>query len=173
MAVPEKVEDAMNKQIVAELYSAYLYMSMSANFERQGFKGMANWMRMQAYEEFTHADKFYNHIIERGGRVELGQIDKPPSEWATPLDAFEAALKHEQLVTSLIHAIVDVAETEKDHASRSLLQWFVDEQVEEEANAEDNVNKTKMMKDALFMLDKEMAARQFVPPAAEGGEQDG
>lgn len=153
------------------MYSSYLYLSMSANFESSNLSGFANWMKVQAQEEMVHAMKFYGHIIERGGKVILDKINKPPVEWKIPLKAFEDAYAHEQIVTKLIHNLVDIAAKEKDHASTSMLQWFVDEQVEEEASADEIVQKLKLMKDApggLFMLDQELAKRVFVAPPVNG-----
>ncbi len=168
--ISQKLQDAVNEQINAELYSAYLYLSMSACFEVQGLPGFANWMKIQTQEEIAHAMKFYAYVIERMGRVELKAIDGPPLEWKTPLEAFEAALAHEQKVTGLINKLIDLAIEENDHAARGFLQWFVDEQVEEEASADSIVQKIKLAANApgaLFMLDKEMAGRVFNPPAKE------
>jgi len=163
----ETMLDAMNRQINAELYSAYLYQSMSANFEALGLKGFASWMTVQAQEELTHAMRFYNYVVERGGRVVLDAIEKPQAEWASALDAFKATYEHEQKVTSLINNLVELAAREKDYASNSMLQWFVDEQVEEEASADEILQKLKLIgedKSALFMLDKELGARVFTQP---------
>jgi len=169
MAIPKKVEQAINKQINAELYSAYLYLSMQSYFDSINLAGFANWMRIQAMEEFSHADKFYHHVNERGGRAIMEAIDKPETQWKSPLDAFEAVYAHEQKVTALINGIAEIAENEKDRASLGMLQWFIDEQVEEEASADAIVQKLKLAKDspeAIFMIDKELAARVFVPPTA-------
>lgn len=167
--IKKNIQKALNKQINAELYSAYLYLSMSAYFQSINLAGFANWMRVQALEEMTHADKFYNFIVERGGRVELEAIEAPPKEWASPLAVFENAYKHEQKVTSMINDLVDLAIKEKDHASNIFLQWFVTEQVEEEASADEVVQKLKLAGDkgsGLFMLDGELSKRVFTPPAA-------
>lgn len=172
--INKRVEDALNKQINSELYSAYLYMSMSANFESANLKGFANWMRVQIQEEMVHVRKFYDYILQRGGKVVMAAIDGPPAGWAAPLKVFEDALKHEQLVTSRINALVTLASAEKDHATFNFLQWFVTEQVEEEASFNDVLQRLRIIgKDggALFMLDKELAARVFVPPAATAGAQ--
>ena len=162
----KKMEDAINKQINAEIWSSYLYLSMSAYFEHQNLSGMANWMKVQAQEELTHAMKFFHYINERGGRVLLSAIDKTETEWDCPQSAFEDALAHEQKVTAMIDNLMDIAIAEKDHASRSMLTWFVDEQVEEEANATAIIEQLKMIgKDrgpGLMMLDRELAARVFV-----------
>ncbi|MFA6450124.1 MAG: ferritin [bacterium] len=163
--IGKKMQDAINKQINAETYSAYLYMSMSAYFESIGLKGFAHWMHMQAKEELIHALKFFMYINTTGGRVTLTAIAAPEKEWASPLAAFKAAYAHEVLVTSMIHALVDLAIKEKDHAANSLLQWYVAEQIEEEENASEIVNKLNFIgKDAsaLYMLDRELATR--MPP---------
>jgi ferritin len=170
-----KVEKAINEQILAETYSAYLYLSMAAYFESKGLRGMASWMKCQAQEELTHAMKFFNFVGERGGRVVLGAIEAPPGEWESPLAVFESALGHERKVTALINDLVDLAIAEKDHASRSLLEWFVDEQVEEEATAGGIVDQLKLIGEGgqgLLMLDRELGARSFAypPPALGGGE---
>ena len=167
----KKMEKALNEQVNAELYSAYLYLSMEAYFQAQNLSGFANWMRVQTQEEVAHAMKIYDFIIERGGRAVLKAIEGPQTEWDGPLAVFEAVCEHEQKVTGLINNLVDLAISEKDHATNSFLQWFVNEQVEEEASADDNVQKLKMMKDApggMFMLDRELAQRVFTPPASKG-----
>ncbi|MBU0614584.1 MAG: ferritin [Nanoarchaeota archaeon] len=172
--IKKKVLDAINKQINAELYSSYLYLSMAAYFEEENVPGMANWMRVQSKEETTHGMKLYDFVIERGGRVVLDAIDKPPVEWKSPLDVFEQSLAHEVKVTAMIGALLDLAVAEKDHATASMLQWFVDEQVEEEANAEKIVKNLKLAGDvagALFMIDKELAARTFVDETAGGAAE--
>lgn len=160
--ISAKLQDAFNKQINAELYSSYLYFSMSSYFLSKNLKGMAHWMRIQAQEEMLHSLKFFDFVNNRGGRSVMEAIDKPPVEWASPLDVFEDAYKHEQKVTRLINDLVDLAIAEKDHAANSFLQWFVDEQVEEEANADEIVQNLKMIGDnaqGLFLIDKELAAR--------------
>jgi ferritin len=167
----ERMKDALNGQINAEMYSSYLYLSMSAYFESTGLSGFANWMRAQAQEELMHAMKFYDYVNERGGRVTLGPIEAPPSEWESTLATFEATYGHEQKVTGLINDLVNLAIEEKNHATNTFLQWFVTEQVEEEASAGEIVNKLKLMGDApggLFMLDRELGARVFTMPATAG-----
>ena len=157
------VQEAMNEQINAELYSAYLYLSMAADFEAANLRGMAHWMQLQAKEEVGHALKFFKHIFERGGRVTLTAIAAPPAKWESAQAAFEAAYKHECHVTSLINELVDLAGAENDHASAVFLQWFVNEQVEEEANASEIFHQLKMVGDSkqgLFMLDRHLAQRQ-------------
>lgn len=163
----QKIQDAFNKQINAELYSSYLYVSMSAYFEAINLKGMANWMRVQAQEEMVHAMKFYNFINERSGRVLLATIEGPDTEWASPLAAFEYTYEHECKVTSLINALVDLSIKESDHAANAFLQWFVNEQVEEEASADEVVGKLKLGGDhasVLFMIDQELGQRAFALP---------
>jgi ferritin len=169
--IGKKLQDALNKQLNAELYSSYLYLSMAAYFERINLRGFANWMRVQVQEENAHAMKFFDYVIERGGRVLLSSIEGPPTKWESPMDAFEHVSKHEQKVTALINKLVNLAVSEKDHATNNFLQWFVSEQVEEEASAEEVVQKLRLMKDApggLFMIDRELAQRVFTPPATSG-----
>ena len=134
----KKMEKAINDQINAETYSAYLYLSMSAYFESINLKGMAGWMRIQAQEELMHATKFYDYICERGGRVLLQEIAGPPTEWDSPLGVFLATAEHEHNVTMAINNLVNLAITTKDHATNNFLQWFVAEQVEEEASDEED-----------------------------------
>lgn len=160
--IQPKVQDSINNQINAETYSAYMYWSMAAYFEAEDLPGFAAWMKAQAAEEMGHAAKFFGYLNERGGRVKLTAVEGPPTEWDSPLAAFEAVYEHEQKVTGLIHAMMDLAIGENDHATVSYLKWFVDEQVEEEANAEAIVQKLKRVQDApggLFMLDRELGAR--------------
>jgi ferritin len=162
-----RIEEALNRQINAELYSSYLYLSMSAYCDSQNLAGMANWMRIQAQEENTHAMKFFDFVNERDGRVLLTQIDAPKTEWTSPLDVFEETLAHEQKVTGLINDLVDLSLSEKDHASNTFLQWFVTEQVEEEAAARTIVDKLKLIGDnpmPLYMLDGELGQRTAPAP---------
>ncbi|MHC4478136.1 MAG: ferritin [Planctomycetota bacterium] len=169
--IDKKVEDAFNGQLNAELYSAYLYLAMAAYFESANLPGFANWMRVQTQEEQFHAIKFYDHILERGGTVTLRQIEAPPSEWDSPLEVFQATLEHEQKVTALINDLVYLAREQKDNASEIFLQWFVNEQVEEEDTAGTVLGQLKLVKDspqALYIMDKEMALRVFTPPTAQG-----
>ena len=164
----EKMEAALNKQINAEMYSSYLYLSMSAYFESIDLTGCAAWMKGQAQEEMFHAMKLYDFVNERGGRVILTAIEQPKSEWDSALDVFENTLSHEQLVTSLINGLVDLALEERDHATNIFLQWFVSEQVEEEATAGGILNKLKLIGNdpaGLFALDQELGQRVFTPPA--------
>jgi ferritin len=158
----DKMQSALNDQLNAEAYSAYLYMSMSAWFESQNLKGFARWMQVQAQEELTHSLKFYGHIHDRLGRVTLQAIDAPKTEWKSALDVFEEAFAHEQKVTGLINDLVKLARDEKDNAAGIFLQWFVTEQVEEEASADAVVQKLKMVGDKpglLFQLDAVMGRR--------------
>ncbi len=162
-----KMEKAINEQINAEMYSAYLYLSMASYFEDKNLPGFANWMYIQFKEEWAHAMRFFNYVIERGGRVELEAIEKPAFEWNGPVDVIEETLNHEKHVTSLIHNLMNIAHEEKDYASISMLQWFVDEQVEEEATASALLEKLRMIDGkgaGMFMMDKELAARVFVDP---------
>jgi len=169
--ISKKMEEALNRQVNAELYSAYLYLSMESYFKSLNLSGFANWMRVQTQEEVTHAMKIYDFINERGGRVTLKAIEGPQTKWDSPLAVFEAVYAHEQKVTSLINDLVDLAIKEKDHATNSFLQWFVNEQVEEESSGDEVVKQLKMMENApggMFMLDRELGQRIFTPPATEG-----
>lgn len=159
----KKMLEALNKQLNAEYASGYLYLSMAAYFEAATLKGFANWMRLQAKEEEEHAMKFFDYINDRGGRVTLLPIPAPPKDYSSVLAVMEETLKHEQKVTSLIHALVNQAIEEKDHATHIFLHWFVDEQVEEEAHASEIVEKLKMIRESaggLLMLDKELGKRE-------------
>ncbi|MDO8804341.1 MAG: ferritin [Elusimicrobiota bacterium] len=172
MKINNKIEDAINKQVNAELYSAYLYLGMSARCTELNLKGMAHWLYVQAQEEMTHAMKFYRFILERNGHATFPAIEGIPSDWKSPLQMFEAAYEHEQKVSALINNIVDIAIGERDHATASMLNWFVDEQVEEEANSSEIAGKLKLIgesKEGLFMLDKELSARVFVDSTQPAG----
>jgi len=163
MKINRKIQDAINKQINHEFYSAYLYLSMSAYFESINLKGFAHWMRTQAKEEDEHAMKLYKFLVERGGKVILSEIEKPPLEWKSPLDAIESAYKHEQKVTEMINGLVNLAAAEKDRATEVFLQWFVNEQVEEENSTNELVQKLKLVGDSgngLLMIDSELAKRK-------------
>nr|WP_321356811.1 ferritin [uncultured Draconibacterium sp.] len=165
----EKMLIALNEQINAEQYSSLLYLSMSAYFNDKGLPGFANWMYVQYQEELTHANKFFNYVVERGGKVELKAIDQMPTTWEGVIDVYEKTLEHEQLVTSLIDKLVDVAVEERDHATQSFLRWFVDEQVEEEANVTEILDTLKLINgqgNGIFMLDREMRNRTFVDTTA-------
>lgn len=157
-----KIESAFNEQLNAELFSSYLYLSMAAYFGSQNLKGMAQWMRMQVQEENMHGMKFFDFINERGGKVALAKIKEPKTEWRSPLDVFEDTCEHEGKITSLINELVDLAIKEKDHAANGFLQWFVTEQVEEEATVQEIRDKLKLIGDnpvALFMIDQELGQR--------------
>jgi ferritin len=167
----EKIEKQLNAQINAETFSAYLYMSMSAWFKANGFDGFSAWMNAQAMEELQHAQKFWDFVFQRGGKVELTAVDAPKTTWESPLEIFEDALAHERKVTALINDLVDSAMEQRDHATNIFLQWFVTEQVEEEESAGDVVAKLKMLEDSkegLFMLDRELGRRPM--PSLGGGE---
>lgn len=174
--IDEKMQGALNKQLNAELYSSYLYLSMAAHFQSANLDGFANWMRVQAREELMHAMKFYDYIDERAGRVVLHPVEAPPSEWDSPLAVFENVYRHEQGVTGMINKLVDLAIEASDHATNNFLQWFVAEQVEEEASVDEVVQKLKLVADdpsGLFMIDRELAQRVFVAPATttQGGAE--
>lgn len=164
----KRIEALINKQINEEMYSAYLYLSMAAYFEDQNLPGFANWMRVQFEEEQFHAMKFFTYLADRGGRIELGAIRAPKTEWSSPVEVFEEALKHEKVVTALLNEIAEAAEEEKDRATRNLMVWFIDEQVEEEATADKIVHDLKLIGGAghgMLVLDREFAARTFTAPA--------
>lgn len=167
----KRVYEILNEQVNREFFSAYLYLSMSAYFSDLGLSGFANWMRIQAQEEQSHAMLVYDFILDRGEKVELKAIEKPESNWECPLCVMEEVLKHEMYITKSINDIMAVAEEEKDRATMSYMNWFVDEQVEEEANAQDIIAKLKLIgddKSALFMMDKDLASRVFTPPSIAG-----
>lgn len=166
----ENMLKALNSQLNAEIYSAYLYLSMEAYFESIDLGGCANWMRAQAQEELTHAMKFYGYIVQRGERVTLSTIEGPQIEWDSPVAVFEHVYEHEQKVTGLINDLVDLSVSESDHATNNVLQWFVAEQVEEEESASGVLQRMKLAGDSksgLFMLDSELGQRVFTPPAAK------
>ena len=161
----KKMEDELNGQINAEYWSADFYLSMSAYLGNEGLAGAASWFRVQYQEEISHALKFFDYIIERGGKVNLLPIPEVQSEWNGIIDIFEETLKHEQEVTSLINNLMDVAIDEKDHAAKSFLQWYVDEQVEEESGVQTILDQLRMVEgkgNGLFMIDKDLGQRGFV-----------
>jgi len=167
--IKPSLEKALNEQINAEFHSAYLYLSMAAYFHSVNLDGCAHWMDMQYQEEVAHAMKIFAFLNDRGGRIHLTAIDGPEAEWASPLAAFEAAYEHEQYITGRINNLVGLAIKENDYATHTFLQWFVNEQVEEEASVDAIVQSLKMMegdKRGLFMIDRELGARQ-----AEAGEE--
>ncbi len=161
--ISEKIQKAINDQINAEFYSSYLYLSMAAYFESENYKGFAIWMRMQAEEEKEHAYKLYDYMNDRGGRVVLAAIEAPPADFKSVQDVYEKTLEHERKVTAMINKLNALALEENDFATAAHLQWFITEQVEEEATAEDILNKIKMVDGkagSLFYIDKHMAKRQ-------------
>jgi ferritin len=167
----EKLTKALNNQINEEYYSSYLYLAMAAYLEDKNLDGCAHWMRMQAQEEWEHGMKIFDYMIERGARVQLAAVAAPQMEWDSPKAAFEASLEHEQYMTKNINALADLAIEEKDHATNNIMQWYVTEQVEEEASVEDILNKLELMGDSghgLFLMDRELKSR----PAPGSGEAE-
>ena len=167
--ITDKMAEALNKQINAELFSSYLYLSMSSYAAHIGLPGSANWFYIQAQEELTHVQRFYAYINSQGQQVILDEIAKPENTFDSPLSMFEKTLEHEQVVTGLVNDLVNIARDERDHATEIFLQWFVTEQVEEEENASDIIAKLKLAGDqggGLFMVDKELGTRVYTPPAA-------
>lgn len=159
------MQKALNEQINAELWSAYLYLSMSAYFEDKNLPGFANWMKIQWQEEISHAMKLFDYVNERGGRVNLMPIAEVKTEWTGPIEVFSETLEHERKVSALINNLVNIAISEADHATNNVLQWFVAEQVEEEATAENLLEQLKMIDGfghGMLMLDRELAQRTFV-----------
>jgi ferritin len=166
----KRIEENFNKQINEELYSAYLYQSIRAYFESIGLSGFANWMKVQTEEEMFHVEKFFSHLVQRGGRIHLTAIKEPTFEWDSPLDAFKASLEHEKHITSCIHKLAIVADEEKDYSCKTLLNWFVDEQVEEEDNVSKIVHELEMIQNdgrGILMLDRELMTRTFNPPSTQ------
>jgi ferritin len=166
----QEVQNAINEQINAEIYSSYLYLAMAAYFDGKGLEGFSNWMKVQAQEELTHAMKFYRYVYERGGEVILQSIEKPKTEFDSPLAVAKEVLEHEKKVTALINDIYTLALDEKDYATQSMLKWFIDEQVEEEAAAQQIIDKLEVTGEkgqGLYMLDKELASRTFVDETQE------
>lgn len=163
----KKMEKALNEQLNAEFASAYLYLSMAADFESKNFEGFGAWMKAQAQEELTHAMKFYGYIHSRGGRVVLGKLETPQGEWPTPIAAFEAAYQHEKKISGLINDLVELAGKERDNASHQFLMWFVAEQVEEEESVGRVVERLKMVGESpsgLFIMDNELGKRGLSLP---------
>ena len=161
--------DAMNEQMKNEFLSAYLYLAMGGYFESEDLPGLASWMRIQALEELTHGEKFFHFICEAGGRTDLRAIDAPQNDYDSPLACFEYSLKHENFVTDSINKLMDLARQDNHHAAQIFLQWFVTEQVEEEASFGLIVKKLERIGDdgnGLLRLDEELGQRAFVPPAA-------
>jgi ferritin len=167
--ISQTVEDAFNEQTNAEMYSSYLYLSMSAHFAGKGLNGFATWMRMQASEEWIHAMKFFDFILDRGGQPRLRAIDEPAASFGTAAEVFDLVVAHEEKVTGLIHDLVDLTTKERDHASAPFLQWFVAEQVEEEKTATEIRDQLRMIGDEqamLMMIDRELGTRGAPQPAA-------
>ena len=172
--ISKRLHDAINAQINAEFWSAYLYLAMSVDASIKGNKGVANWFMVQFKEEQAHAQIFINYLLSRGGRVELAPIAEVKTSWETPMDAFKDTLEHEKKVTALIHNLYAIAVEEKDYASQSMLTWFIDEQVEEEENALDiidSLEKVEGSKMGLYMIDKDLAARVYTVPAPLVGKE--
>ncbi|MBL8025936.1 MAG: ferritin [Fibrobacteres bacterium] len=171
--ISKKLQDAINDQINKELFSEYLYISMKSWCLSNDLEGFANWMDVQSKEERFHAMKFYNFINDRGGRIILKAIDAPQADFKSPEDVIDTGLKHEYTVTASINKIMDLAIAESDHAAASFLKWFIDEQVEEEANFTKVLNKVKLSGGAgagLFMIDQELAKRVYTPPAGAAAD---
>lgn len=170
----EKLADALNRQVAAEFYSGYLYLQMAAWFEARKLKGFANWMRVQAQEEASHAMIMFNHMAARGIPVVLGRIDPPGTNYESAVDVFAKTLAHEQTVTGMIKHLFALAVSEKDDDARSMLKWFVDEQVEEEESAEAILDKARKAGDpgsiAFKLLDDELAGRAFHVPSPLAGK---
>ena len=165
--ISEKMTQALNEQVNREMYSAYLYMSMSAHCNQVGLKGFANWFMVQYHEEMLHAMKFYEYIQRQGAEVKLAAIQAPPTTFESPLDMFTKTLAHEQFITQSINELIELAISEKDHASQIFLEWYVTEQVEEEENDNDMIAQLKWIKDnpqGLMMLDRELAGRSTTVP---------
>jgi len=164
------MEKALNDQINAELYSSYLYFSMATFLEDNKLKGVANWMANQAIEETVHAKKFYTYIIERGNRVKLDAIKGPPTDWASAKEIFEQALKHEEYITSRINDLATLADQENDRATQNLLQWFINEQVEEEASVQEILDQFELLAShpgGMYILDRDLMGRGAPAQAGE------
>ena len=165
--ISDKMAQALNTQVNREMYSAYLYMAMSAHANQTGLKGFANWFMVQYHEEMLHAMKMYEYILRQGAGVKLGAIEEPPATFDSPLDMFTKTLAHEQYITRSINDLMELAIAEKDHASQIFLEWYVTEQVEEEENDNDIIAQLKWIKDnpqGLMMLDRELAGRATTVP---------
>ena len=158
----ERVQEAINEQVRAELHSAYVYLAMSAQLAEGNYDGFAHWMRLQAQEELQHAMKLYDYLLERGGHVDLRGVESPGSDFGSPLEVFEKALEHERMITGMIHGLFRLAREEGDYATEHMLQWFIEEQVEEEDSAGRAVEQLRMAAGdapALLMLDQRFGAR--------------
>lgn len=164
--ISDKMQEALNEQVNKEFYSAYLYLAMSAYCDTIGLPGFSNWMRQQYEEEILHVTRMYDYILDQGGQIHLKQIDEPPQEFGTPVEIFEETLKHEQFVTGCINELMSMAVEARDYATQTFLQWYVTEQVEEEANVGDILAPLRMVGDdkgGLMMIDQQLAQR--LPPA--------
>ncbi len=165
--INQTIVDAINSQIAKEMYSSNLYLSMAAYFYSINLNGFANWMKVQAQEETFHAMKFFDYVVSRGGEVKIAQIAEPQAKWSSVIDVFKATLEHEKAVTASINNLADLSLKENDHATSIMLQWFITEQIEEEASVEDTLRRLEMMGDfkgGLIMIDNELKSRVFVPP---------
>ncbi len=165
--IDEKMQQALNGQIHAEFASSYLYIAISARFQDRGLPGFASWFRVQAQEELAHTMRFFDFLGDRGGRVELYPVEAPLAKWEAPITIFEAVLEHEQEITGRINALIELSLEIRDHASRSFLQWFVDEQVEEEGSVQEILAKLRLVGNngqGLFMIDQELGKRVYTPP---------
>lgn len=166
----DKMKRALNTQVSEELASAHVYLAMAAYFDAMNLLGFSHWMKVQAEEERAHAMRFYNYLYDRGAQVKLQSLEAPDATWDTPLEVFEDALAHEQKISGLINDLMDLAIEEKDHATQAFLHWFVNEQVEEEANADDVIQRLNLVGDSktgLYILNQEMAQREAPPETEE------
>jgi ferritin len=167
------MQQALNDQLAREMYSSNLYLAMAGYFQSINLKGFAHWMRLQAQEEMGHAMKFFDYLLDRGGTVQISKIDQPPSSWESPLAAMEASLKHEQFISQNINELANLAIKEGDHGTNIFLQWFITEQIEEEANVSEIVEKLKLIGDwkgGLLMIDNELGKRTLAPSPKETQE---
>ena len=164
-----KIEELLNKQLNFEIYSAHLYKSMASYCDSLDLKGFANWFKVQAKEETLHSEKLYDYIVDRDGRVLFSAVLEPKQEWSSVNEAFEDTLKHENIVTERVNELMTAAMAENDHGTASFLKWFIDEQIEEEANDASIIKQLKLLNgsgEGLFMMDKELSARVFNPASA-------
>ena len=167
--ISEKMQSELNEQVNKEFYSAYLYLAMSAFCTQIGLPGFAHWMRLQYEEENMHVTKMYDYILDQGGEIHLKQIEEPAKEFGTPLEIFEQTLEHEQFITRSINNLMGLAVEERDYATQTFLQWYVSEQVEEEANVNDILNPLRMVgndKGGLMMIDQNLSNRAAPAPSA-------
>jgi ferritin len=164
--ISKNVAKALNEQITKEMYSAYLYQSMAAFSASISLKGFAHWFEVQALEELFHAEKMYNYILDQNERVILDTIQKPPADFASPIDLFIQTLAHEKIVTASINDIAELSKRESDNATYNFMLWFVNEQIEEEATPSDIIGRLKLAGEGsgLFMMDAELGARVYTPP---------